>query len=526
MQTKAFLVPIALMLASSLFATSPALAQEPLDCPLPDGVTPLADPPVTAQQVEDGSASLTDFALIVRDIFVSEPGITTVKQLVYIGCLLREEGGPWRAGSTYVTRLVPLPRIIIHAKDQSLSGRQLKPAIYAGILRALGIDPAVLVSAEETRAAFAVAAAKPGALFDIPDIPGASGYAIPILSGASGHPALISVGFDLDVSHLAPVELEHVEPAITAREVVDRDTLKAFVTAAGEYYSQLMASGDGDAVANARVIFRDENGPWKHGSVYVAVIERASGFIILHGGFPNRFEMRQAGITRHLVTGELTIDQITRAAESSSEGGFWDYYFDNPDDDLDGFAVPKVGYARIFSVRFPRPDGGILLIDRIIHAGFYPDPASVQKRGVLENPGPDSSQSGVGALWGWVCDAELVEIQVETAQGEVEFYRAMYGMERLDTLEVCGDTDNGFVVLSNWNRFGAGEHRVTAFVDRVVLDQATVQVTTLGEGAEEEFLHGAVGECVVEGFPYQDEMVTLEWQQASQNFVITDVRSE
>ena len=61
-------------------------------------------------------------------------------------------------------------------------------------------------------------------------------------------------------------------------------------------------------------------------------------------------------------------------------------------------------------------------------------------------------------------------------------------------------------------------------MNRIVLDQAAVQVTTLGEGAEEEFLRGAVGECVVEGFPYQDETTTLEWQQESQNFVITDVR--
>ena len=116
-----------------------------------------------------------------------------------------------------------------------------------------------------------------------------------------------------------------------------------------------------------------------------------------------------------------------------------------------------------------------------------------------------------------------MEFQIETAQGEGEWYRAMHGMERLDTQAVCGDVDNGFVLLLNWNRLGAGAHRVRAFVDRVVLDRVAVQVTTVGEGAEEEFLRGAVGECVVEDFPYQDERVTLEWQQTSQNFVITDV---
>ena len=31
------------------------------------------------------------------------------------------------------------------------------------------------------------------------------------------------------------------------------------------------------------------------------------------------------------------------------------------------------------------------------------------------------------------------------------------------------------------------------------------------------------GECTVEDFPMLGETVTLEWQQNSQNFVVTDV---
>ena len=46
---------------------------------------------------------------------------------------------------------------------------------------------------------------------------------------------------------------------------------------------------------------------------------------------------------------------------------------------------------------------------------------------------------------------------------------------------------------------------------------ATVRVTTLGE----KFLWGVEGECVVEDFPDMGQTVTLEWQQNSQNFVIT-----
>ena len=141
--------------------------------------------------------------------------------------------------------------------------------------------------------------------------------------------------------------------------------------------------------------------------------------------------------------------------------------------------------------------------------------------GALENPGPDSFQSGIGVLSGWVCEAEFVDIEING-----ETHPAAYGTERLDTAQrrkdgtpLCGDTDNGFGLLFNWNLLGAGEHEVVALVDGVELDRATVTVTTLGA----EFLQGAAGECMVEDFPTAGQLVTLEWQQTSQNFVITDL---
>ena len=135
--------------------------------------------------------------------------------------------------------------------------------------------------------------------------------------------------------------------------------------------------------------------------------------------------------------------------------------------------------------------------------------------GFLENPGHNSFQSGVRVISGWVCDADTVELAIGTAgrQG------AAYGTERLDTLGVCGDTDNGFGLLFNWNLLGDGEHTVVAWVDGIELGRATVRVTTLGA----EFLRDVEGECVVEDFPMPGETVLLEWQQNSQNFVITDM---
>ncbi|MCY4388269.1 MAG: hypothetical protein OXC18_14345 [Desulfurellaceae bacterium] len=64
---------------------------------------------------------------------------------------------------------------------------------------------------------------------------------------------------------------------------------------------------------------------------------------------------------------------------------------------------------------------------------------------------------------------------------------------------------------------------MVALVDGPELGRVTVQVTTVGNGAEEEFLRGVAGECVVEDFPQTGQTVTLEWQQSQQNFVITGV---
>ena len=79
---------VGLLVLAGLFSnTRPALA----DCPLPPGVTPPADPRVTAQQVEDGSASLMDFTLAARDQF--SQGVATTEEAFYLGCLIRQEGG-------------------------------------------------------------------------------------------------------------------------------------------------------------------------------------------------------------------------------------------------------------------------------------------------------------------------------------------------------------------------------------------------------------------------------------------------
>ena len=411
-------IPFLLMPSLLLtFLVSPAYAQAQLACPLPAGVTPPATPAVTAQQVEDGTASLRDFALAARDHLETRDPDTAA----YVGCLVRQEGSPWRSGSTYLVHLTPDGRVLLHAKDMSLGSRLLTPVIYGAILHALGIDPATLPSPAAAQAAFTDAAAGEGGPFNVPDVPGASGYATVYFSAGLQRPYVRLVGFDLDASHVIPIseeDIDYGDPPITARDVVDRATLKAFVTAAEEYIVGLLRSGGLAAMSKARIAMRDPNGPWRHGSVYLAVMDRASRQILFHGAFPNRFELRRGGIARDAVTGELIVEQLIAAAESGPDGGFWQYHFDNPADDTDSADIPKVGYARAYTAHIPLPNGNILSSEFIINSGFYLTAADLgDLAGRLENPGPRSFQSGISALWGWVCEAEQVEIEIATERG-------------------------------------------------------------------------------------------------------------
>ena len=141
-----------------------------------------------------------------------------------------------------------------------------------------------------------------------------------------------------------------------------------------------------------------------------------------------------------------------------------------------------------------------------------------QGKGVLENPGPGSYQSGVGVISGWVCEAGRIEIVFN--ENEADRWRVGYGTRRTDTQKECGDINNGFGLLFNWNMLGEGEHTVVAQVDGVEFGRATVTVTTVGEGEEEEFLQGVGGTFILPGFPNVKTAVQVQWQEAQQNFVI------
>ena len=97
-------------------------------------------------------------------------------------------------------------------------------------------------------------------------------------------------------------------------------------------------------------------------------------------------------------------------------------------------------------------------------------------------------------------------------------YRAGYPTTRPDTQGVCGDSDNGFSLLWNWNNLGPGTHTVRALLDGQEFANTTVRVTTFGE----QVLRGVSGTFPLSDFPHAGDTTRVQWAESLQNFVITD----
>ena len=128
---------------------------------------------------------------------------------------------------------------------------------------------------------------------------------------------------------------------ITASEVVDRETLKAFVLAAKAHADKAASLAEYLAVLQE---FRTE-GPWKQGSIYLFVFS-TDGIFLLHGDNPdlegqNMIDLEDANGVKILQ------EFIAVAAEG---GGYVEYLWPDPlvegDEEI---GSPKVGYGIPYS---------------------------------------------------------------------------------------------------------------------------------------------------------------------------------
>ncbi len=337
-----------LALASVLSGVDTAFAQLDDVCPRP-AEFPAVDPnAATAEKVENGEATLTEF---VTDYFTYALQISRSPLAAgYLGCALTHEG-PWNYGSTYIATMTPIGTLVLHGKDILLSGGVVDSTMLQTVSEAAAVVPF-------------------GNTFTFE---GDDGYALSYFN-PDGSPAFLTAGLDIREEHLVEDAVDPGDPpAVTARDVTDRKTLKAFVNGAYDYLLGLYETEGFDATLRVRRIFRDTTGYWRHGPTYLFVMDLA-GYTFFHGAFPEKYELQTPTNTlRDAVTGELILPKIIEAATSNEEGGFAEYHFDNPDDDTDSADIPKVTFARKYEVTYTLPDGNPASLTAVVGAGIYED---------------------------------------------------------------------------------------------------------------------------------------------------------
>ena len=174
-------------------------------------------------------------------------------------------------------------------------------------------------------------------------------YAVEYTSGITGRRFVLVGGYSQDVSHVPIQVADHLPtPAVTASQVVDRETLITFVEEAARVYREAVQSEGYSAITGIRSAFRVEDGDWKSGSVYLWVVS-GGGVTLFHGTEPFR-EGKPTDMTRTDINGVRFAEELIGGARREGRK-FLRYHYDDPtiegDEDT---GSPKLGYAVSFTV--------------------------------------------------------------------------------------------------------------------------------------------------------------------------------
>ena len=333
----------------SLYGAKPALAQ---------------DRPVTAGEVVDRE-TLKNFV---------EGAKTHIKSIYESGSALapflnstREEGD-WKHGNTFLMLLLLDGTVLFHAGDVSAGGKNLfeleddtgktvvRDLIETGRLGGGHVD----YTWDDPN--------------DDEDDPAKVAYATSFFGRNYGNQVILAGGFYQDVSQIAPPVYDATlipEPEVTAAEVVDRETLKKFVIGAMRGYIGALQEHGTDRYNAILDVFRIEDGHWRHGSIYLFILND-DGYVIFHGAD----RTQEARNRSHLedINGVRFIQEFIRVARAG--GGFVEYQYDDPSvpgDEVTG--TPKLSYVQSFEARSGR---------RVIFgAGIYFDPSDYDRETML-----------------------------------------------------------------------------------------------------------------------------------------------
>ena len=102
----------------------------------------------------------------------------------------------------------------------------------------------------------------------------------------------------------------------------------------------------------------------------------------------------------------------------------------------------------------------------------------------LEIPGPGSTQSGIGVISGWKCEANGPLTVRFNGGGSIPL---VYGSERSDVRDAgaCSSANVGFVAIWNWGNLDGGRYTAVVYDNGQEFARSTFTVVSPGA----EFLH-------------------------------------
>ena len=269
------------------------------------------------------------------------------------GAKLRERlrtVGDWKSGSMFLVIFLKSGEPFIHGNDRTAESKNL-----------LGVEDER--GAKVVEELFA-AAARGGGFVKYQDGGSKTAYAVEYTSGITARRFVLVGGYSQDVSHV-PIRMADLpKPAVTASQVVDRETLITFVEEAAKAYRSAVMSEGYSALTGVRNAFRAEEGDWKSGSIYLWVVS-GGGIILFHGSEPFR-EGGRTNMERTDINGVKFAEELIGGARREGRK-FLRYHYDDPtvegDEDT---GSPKLGYA----VSFPAPNSDQRAV---IGSGIYLD---------------------------------------------------------------------------------------------------------------------------------------------------------
>ena len=293
--------------------------------PMADGEAAMDE--VTAAEVTDPE-SLEAWVLGAKARFES---ITDMNVFAKLREGLKTEGY-WKSGSTFLIIFLMNGDAFIHGNDREAESKNL-----------MGVEDERGTKVVEELFA---AAAEGGGFVEYHDDGLKTAYAVEYISGITGRRFVLVGGLSKDVSDVPITIADLPKPPVTASEVVDRETLIAFVDAAAETYQQAVLSEGYSALTGVRNAFRVEGGDWKAGSIYLYVVS-GGGVTLFHGSEPYR-EGQITDMTRTDSKGVRFAEELIGGARREGRK-FLRYHYDNPaiqGDEETG--SPKLGYAVSF----------------------------------------------------------------------------------------------------------------------------------------------------------------------------------